>query len=310
VRSSGGCQDNLLAKSRVAALSAMERRALDAHLGVCELCRATVTFGTLFDAIPDHPPADDEALVRRLVDRRITGPRGATLRRRQRALALAAGIALFVVAGAALAWVSSVRRTAPQPEPTPSSTAQLAAPRRPIHARPLAAVSPREDEPPVAPVLAPPPAPASPSRRSAASTRARARTEAARPNEADETAAALFARANSTRRAQDFAEAIRQYQALQRRFPGSSEARVSLVSMGDLLSRAGDAAGALAAFNRYLSERDAAPLAPEALYGRARCLERLGRRADELSAWRELRARFPGSVYEAFASRRVDELSR
>ena len=38
------CRDDLLARSRREPLSAVERRALDAHLGVCELCRAARAF--------------------------------------------------------------------------------------------------------------------------------------------------------------------------------------------------------------------------------------------------------------------------
>jgi outer membrane protein assembly factor BamD (BamD/ComL family) len=158
----------------------------------------------------------------------------------------------------------------------------------------------------VSPALAGTDAVASPAPRSASPVRARP----ARPAVTSATAADLFARANSMRRSRDFREAIRQYQTLQRLFPESSEARVSLVSTGDLLSREGEVAGALAAFDRYLGGGDAGPLAPEALVGRARCLERLSRRVDELGAWRELLRRFPGSIYEGLALRRVDELSR
>ncbi len=72
------CRDDLLARSRRGALSAVERRALDAHLGVCELCQAARAFAALYDGVPDRPGAEDDALVARLADR--IADRGAVAR--------------------------------------------------------------------------------------------------------------------------------------------------------------------------------------------------------------------------------------
>ena len=97
---------------------------------------------------------------------------------------------------------------------------------------------------------------------------------------------------------------------MEQRFPDSEEALVARVSAGDLLSRVGEREAALQAFDRYLARRPDGALASEALFGRARLLEALARRADEIDAWRRLLRAFPGSVYEAAARRRLDELRR
>ena len=127
---------------------------------------------------------------------------------------------------------------------------------------------------------------------------------------AQTTAAELFAAANAARRARDLRGAIDRYLALEQRFPDSEEALVSRVAAGDLLSRLGEREAALQAFDRYLVRRPEGALAPEALFGRARLLETLGRRADEVHAWRRLLHVFPGSIYEIAARRRLDELLR
>ena len=104
--------------------------------------------------------------------------------------------------------------------------------------------------------------------------------------------------------------AIERYLALERRFPDSEEALVSLVSAADLLARQGDPDGALRLFDRYLVRRPEGPLAPEAQFGRARSLRQLGRRDDEIAAWRRLLRAFPGSIYEPASRQRLDELLR
>ena len=65
------CPDDLLARSRRGPLSPVERRALDAHLGVCDLCRAAVALGALHDDLPDLPSDDDAAVVARLAGARL-----------------------------------------------------------------------------------------------------------------------------------------------------------------------------------------------------------------------------------------------
>ena len=65
------CPDHLLARSRRGPLSLVERRALQAHAAVCELCRAALALGALHDAIPDSPRPGDDALVARLARDRM-----------------------------------------------------------------------------------------------------------------------------------------------------------------------------------------------------------------------------------------------
>jgi len=130
------------------------------------------------------------------------------------------------------------------------------------------------------------------------------------PGTAAPTAAELFADANAARRALDLRRAADLYLALDRRFPESAEAPVALVAAGDLLSRLGESAAALQAFDRYLDRRPDGGLAPEALFGRTRALRQLSRRQDEIDAWRRLLHAFPGSVYDSAGRQRLGELLR
>ena len=63
------CREDLYARSRRAPLSAVEQRALDAHLAVCDLCRAASALAAVYDGIPDHASAVDDLLVARLAER-------------------------------------------------------------------------------------------------------------------------------------------------------------------------------------------------------------------------------------------------
>jgi TolA-binding protein len=303
---SPSCRDDLFARSRRGPLSAVEQRALQAHLGVCQLCQAARAFAVLYDSVPDRPEAEDDALVARLAhriaDRGVAGARG----RRPLGIAFAAAVALLVVAGGAAAWVS-VR--GPSPAGERATPAVRSAPPA-TGAKALSLAPPREESPvEVLPPTAPPLPGAAPAV-TAPAPRRRARAEPARTPSAEPTAAELFAAANTARRARDLRGAIDRYLALERRFPDSEESIVSLVSAADLLARLGESDGALRTFDRYLARRPEGSLAPEALFGRARALKQLGRRADETDAWRRLLLTFPGSIYEPAARKRLDELSR
>ena len=122
-------------------------------------------------------------------------------------------------------------------------------------------------------------------------------------------AAELFARANSLRRQNEPSEALHIYRELQRAYPGSPEELVSRVALGRLLlDRMGNAGAALTEFDAYLARAPSGSLAEEAMIGRAIALGRLGRAAEEQSAWSALLAAHPASTYAARARARIAEL--
>jgi TolA-binding protein len=121
------------------------------------------------------------------------------------------------------------------------------------------------------------------------------------------TAADLFAAAARARRARDLEGAIQRYRQLQSAFPRSPEARLSFVSLGDLLFSRGAYLVALQQLDGYLHSGET-ELLEEALLGRARALAALGRRADERAAWRLLLDRFPQSDYRWRAQQRLSVL--
>ena len=124
---------------------------------------------------------------------------------------------------------------------------------------------------------------------------------------APSTASALFDSANAARRDGDTATALARYDALDKQFPQTAEARVAKATTGKLLLDRGDAAGALARFDAYLAS-GAGELREEAMAGRATALERLGRVDDEVRAWAALLAAYPGTPYAVHAKTRVREV--
>ena len=149
--------------------------------------------------------------------------------------------------------------------------------------------------PPPAPIRAMPPPPA----------RSRIAAAPARPPVPELDARQLFVAAGQARRARNFAQAEGLYRALQAHFPGSPEATLSFLSLGDLSLSQGALAQALAQFDAYLASGDTT-MAEEALVGRARTLARLGRTEEERAAWRALLSRFPQSDYRWRAQQCLD----
>ena len=83
---------------------------------------------------------------------------------------------------------------------------------------------------------------------------------------------------------------------------------MSSVAIGGLLLERQAPRAALAQFDAYLGSPRATGLIPEALYGRARALDRLRNERAERQTWDRLLADFPESAYAPLARRRLSEL--
>src|SRR5262249_52451187 len=101
--------------------------------------------------------------------------------------------------------------------------------------------------------------------------------------------------------------AVATYRRLQAMFPETPEARLSSAFAGQLLLGQRRPGEALAQFDRHL--KMGGEVGEEALAGRATALEELHRTADAIAAWKNLLARYPGSVYAGRARERIDELT-
>jgi len=301
---SSHCLCDLVSRARRYRLSRAERVRLDEHLSVCESCRLEQTVGADFEAIGGLQPGD-ELLIARLAHAFERPSR--RLRRSSRAgvrsvwAAVTAAIALVaVVAGAngVLGRAPFVKRDPPAvldpspPDPIePPARRQWVVIRRPNGLPPVVADDPSSR-------LTPP-------------VSRRASRPAQKPIDEgpqDDGVSSLFAKANSARRQNQVAAAIALYGEVERRFPSSDEARVSRLSLGRLLVERGIPAEGLSQLDDYLADSPDGSLAPEALFGKARALQALGRREDERGVWQHLLSRFPDSLYGAQARRRLDEL--
>lgn len=136
---------------------------------------------------------------------------------------------------------------------------------------------------------------------------ARSATPLAHPPSTATSAAELFRDANRARRARRVPDAVRLYLTLQATFPGSAEARLSFLSLGDLYFSRHEYLAALGQFDGYAGSGESV-LIEEALVGRARALAALGRARDERAAWQTLLARCPQSDYRWRAQQRLAEL--
>ncbi len=145
---------------------------------------------------------------------------------------------------------------------------------------------------------------------SAPAPRDRFRGTSRRPRgpRAIDAAAALFEQAAEARRQGSYARAIELQRELLGRYPRSRESHVARETLGRLLLDRGDPAGAFASFDAYLAE-GSGELGEEAMVGRATALERLGRSAQAVDAWRGLLAAYPETAYAAHARSRLGSLS-
>jgi TolA-binding protein len=247
-----------------------------------------------FDQVGVADPEDIERIARIAARARqvYERPSATGMRFRSSRLAWPLAAAAVVIAGAAVAggWgplrserheVQSVETRAPEPPPA------RAVPPAP---RPAASEAPAEEN-------TPPPEPSKPP-----VIRVPKRAAVAPPATAEE----LYRSANEARRGGQPAQAVARYRRLQRQFPGSGEARLSHVSLGRLLLQRGSAAAALAQFDAYLAGGNGQRLAAEALFGRGRALQALGRRTEEVQNWSRLIGQYPDSAYADHANRRLE----
>ncbi|HEY3497930.1 MAG TPA: hypothetical protein VGK73_24695 [Polyangiaceae bacterium] len=248
--------------------------------------------------------AGDEALVERAAKRALaTGSARPPRRRSRLTLLLAAAVVVASAAAATHAVTTRIMTPAPQPPmltPPPPTT-----PGKPDVVSRKAETTPPEAraEPAPAPrTIAPP-------ERAASSPGVETSPPALQPLPSEPTASDLFRQAGAARRAGSLEAARALYVELQARFPTSSEARVSHVSLGKLYLNAGRARDAELEFAKYL--RTGIPdLREEALVGRADALFSLGRTAEERNVWHELLRAHPASVYATRARERLGASTR
>lgn len=327
--------EDLVALARRVTLSQDEQQALQEQLAKSETLRAALSVGRDFDRIAGMQ-AGDEARVARFV----TGALRSRTRLRSRfwpksrlsPWMLAAAVLGFsgVAFGLRGLWIPVVSRhysgkaaSGTPPEKPRSEGRRLAAtPREAPPAETSAVITPDSTLPvasvapgphPVVPVatasespVAIPrsDAPASPEPSvSAGALVAGASTAIVIPEPSEPTAALLFASANLSRNRGRFDLAMVQFRELQRRFGGSPEAVMSLVSLGKLLLARHDASAAFDQFSTYL--RVGGPLMEEAMVGRAQALSLLGRTSEEARAWQIFLTQFPRSVYAGQARQRL-----
>jgi TolA-binding protein len=318
--------EELFDKLAQGTLTTAEGDRLRAHLASCNVCRFELAVRGDFSAEQLGPepcvspsPSPEAAALPRHAGTASTRSR----RARRVAFVWFGAAALLLMATGALASVLTGRAPWRLFEPTKSDSP--ASPPPPARkTRESRAASRTAEKPPSAPTAppmtgepatsgassapaAPPAAPAQTADTRAASVARTSGREAAPALATNATA--LFADANNARVRGDHTRAVKLYRQLQREFPQSPEAVLSQLTLSTLLLHAGDARGALAGFNVYLS-RSSRPLEAEALVGRALALRSLGQTVAEVAAWQVVLKRYPGSSYARRASDRLAALGR
>ena len=280
--------EELLDRARRAPLPPEEQRALNAHLESCAACRfQNLTRPGLFAHVPTLPnDADVVAAALRRAEAELRGERAgivslsqftsAPRRWGRRGVVVAALSLAAALAGATMASLQT-RRTTTSPRPGTSIASAAPSPAPIDEARPAVSST--------APSLA------------IASSRPVAPT----PRPAVQSASSCaksFTEGNRLRREGDVSRAAQVYRRLALDCPGSSEALTSHVLLGRIsLDRLANPAAALAEFNEYLAQAGHGSLREDALIGRALALGRLGRPAEERSAWDVLLREYPDSMY-------------
>jgi len=256
-----------------------ERAFQRAHERECPDCAAEARIWVALGQAREDPTVLDEAAAWA-----PRTPSFASKLRRGRTLAVIAVLTAATLAAAVPAGLRRLERPArvASVASAPPTTLRSASARVEFDA---ASATPRSAAQSVAPEAAKPAALEATTRRVAADTSGEMNVLSAEE---------LLTRARSLRAAGRAVEAAQAYRHLIMTWPRSSEARVGLISLGELeLSELSEPAAALHDFSAYLKVRGS--LDPEARYGRIRALARLGRQAEELSEARAFVRDYPSS---------------
>lgn len=287
------CPDDIVHQLLQGKATDEERRVYLAHVEDCDDCRLELVLARDFDAVLVTQPGDDEIATR-------IGARVARAPRRSgRRFVWAAAAILLGTAGAAAGTNADLRKSLTLRffgEKSEESRPFPPAPRTSAHPPP--SVSPEEK-----PLAPPVDAEDEEAAKVVPGPALKKSPERAMPQNS---AAELFASANTLRRAGRSAEAQKIYSTLLQRHPKSQEALVSHVSLGRLVKGSAPAQ-ALQHFNAYLGQSGHTTLAAEALYGKASALAALGDTAAEKATWRQLLQRFPSSVYAERARAQLEK---
>jgi len=323
---SGSDVDDLIARARRNLLSPAEKRELEPALDSLPEARLLLRAGIAFDEQASALAGDEElvsALARKAEEyakarsgQNTLGPR-ANVHTRRRArfnpwVTAAASLMVGAVAGVAMAatfWgIPFTNFGHEQNVGAPRSATRTT----PAQSR-VATPAPREPLPvasaiePAAGAAEPAASPAGtaayrePTARFRAAPRAPEETSATEPS-----AAQLYSGANQARVQGDLSAAIRGYLELQERFPSSTEATASRLTLGNVYLVSKQPALALAQFRAHQATGGAG-FGAESLWGMALALRQLDRRSDEREALTLLVSRYPGSTYEAAARRKLEE---
>jgi len=129
-----------------------------------------------------------------------------------------------------------------------------------------------------------------------------------RSGSAPPTALDLLRQAQVCRRQHRWACALAQYGKLLREHQGAV-VTTALVAMAEIeLRHMGRPGAALKHFDQYLGRRPSGSVAAEALYGKARALRALGRRAAEIQVLRSFVKRYPNAILTARVRDRLRSL--
>jgi tetratricopeptide (TPR) repeat protein len=125
---------------------------------------------------------------------------------------------------------------------------------------------------------------------------------------AEPDAIAILSRATQARVSGETAAAMRDFNLVIERFPGTPEAALSHAALGRLQLDRGDAAAALASFDAYLASKHQL-LREDAQGSRAIALQALGRFDEERAAWEAVLHDYPQGVFAPRARTRLDSLT-